>query len=169
MVYSPTPPGTSPESATGKGDQRATWLPPICSGNSSPTRVRSTSIWPTGRCTRRRAPPDENVATSKFLQAPGTSSGRFHIMLITTLQTLQARFAAACAQARDERELDAVRVAYLGRNGEVTTVRRSIGQLAADERPAAGKTINDAVERMEAVLREALDALAARRFDEELR
>jgi phenylalanyl-tRNA synthetase alpha chain len=90
-------------------------------------------------------------------------------MLTTTLENLQARLAAACAQARDERELDAVRVAYLGRNGEVTTVRRSIGQLAAGERPAAGKTINDAVEQMEQILRDALDALEARRFDEELR
>lgn len=89
-------------------------------------------------------------------------------MLTSTLDDLQARFAAACAQARDERELDAVRVAYLGRSGEVTNVRRSIGQLPADERPAAGKTINDAVERMEAVLVAEQQRLEARKFDAEL-
>lgn len=89
-------------------------------------------------------------------------------MLTSTLDDLQARFAAACAQARDERELDAVRVAYLGRSGEVTNVRRSIGQLPADERPAAGKTINDAVERMEAVLAAEQQRLEARAFEAEL-
>ena len=89
-------------------------------------------------------------------------------MLTSTLDDLQVRFAAACAQARDERELDAVRVAYLGRSGEVTNVRRSIGQLPADERPAAGKTINDAVERMEAVLAAERQRLEARAFEAEL-
>jgi phenylalanyl-tRNA synthetase alpha chain len=89
-------------------------------------------------------------------------------MLTSTLDDLQARFAAACAQARDERELDAVRVAYLGRSGEVTNVRRTIGALPNEERPAAGKTINDAVERMEAVLAAEQQRLEARAFEAEL-
>jgi phenylalanyl-tRNA synthetase alpha chain len=88
--------------------------------------------------------------------------------LATQLDELQQRFAAAIAQASDERALDAARVAYLGRSGEVTNVRRTIGALPPDERPAAGKTINDAVERMEGQLVLAAAALENRAFEADL-
>jgi phenylalanyl-tRNA synthetase alpha chain len=88
--------------------------------------------------------------------------------LATQLDELQQRFAAAIAQAPDERALDAARVAYLGRSGEVTNVRRTIGSLPPDERPAAGKTINDAVEKMEAQLLVAASALENRAFEADL-
>lgn len=88
--------------------------------------------------------------------------------LATQLDELQQRFAAAIAQAPDERALDAARVAYLGRSGEVTNVRRTIGALPPDERPAAGKTINDAVEKMEGQLVLAAAALENRTFEADL-
>ena len=88
--------------------------------------------------------------------------------LATQLDELQQRFAAAVAQAPDERALDAARVAYLGRSGEVTNVRRTIGALPPDERPAAGKTINDAVEKMEGQLVLASAALENRAFEADL-
>jgi phenylalanyl-tRNA synthetase alpha chain len=88
--------------------------------------------------------------------------------LDTQLDLLQKRFAAAIATASDERELDAARVAYLGRSGEVTTVRRTIGALAPGDRPAAGKIINDAVEAMEAKLLIAASALENRAFEADL-
>lgn len=69
--------------------------------------------------------------------------------LTDTLSTLESRFTEAVAHARDERELDALRIAFLGRSGEVTQLRRGIGALPPDERPDAGKVINAAVERME--------------------
>ncbi len=89
--------------------------------------------------------------------------------LQTKLADLRTRFIAALGAAADANEIDAVRVAYLGRNGEVTAVRRGIGQLPADERRDAGKTINDAVEAMEASLNGAVDALEERALDADLR
>ena len=38
--------------------------------------------------------------------------------------------------------LDAVRVAYLGKKGELTAQLKNLGQLPAEERPAAGQAIN---------------------------
>jgi phenylalanyl-tRNA synthetase alpha chain len=84
------------------------------------------------------------------------------------LEDLERRFETAASQARDERELDVVRVAYLGRSGEVTTIRRSIGQLPAAERPDAGKVINAVVERMETHLERATSMLENRAFESEL-
>ncbi len=75
--------------------------------------------------------------------------------LESTLAALTARFDEAVEAASDERALDEVRVAFLGRSGEVTTVRRGIGALPPPERPGAGKVINAAVEALEAKLGEA--------------
>ena len=84
------------------------------------------------------------------------------------LDELRAGFSDALNRAADESQIDAVRVAFLGRSGEVTTLRRSIGQLPAAERPTAGKIINAAVEAMETQLAASTDALEARAFDAEL-
>ncbi|HUA09450.1 MAG TPA: phenylalanine--tRNA ligase subunit alpha [Candidatus Acidoferrales bacterium] len=81
---------------------------------------------------------------------------------------MQSRFEAALATVADERELDNVRVAFLGRSGEVTALRRGIGQLPAAQRPEAGKLINVAVERMEKDLAIAQGRLENRAFDDDL-
>jgi phenylalanyl-tRNA synthetase alpha chain len=84
------------------------------------------------------------------------------------LRELQTRFESAVTAAGDERALDALRVEFLGRNGEVTLLRRGIGGLPADERPTAGKTINDVVELLEARLHDAQAAIEARSFASDL-
>jgi phenylalanyl-tRNA synthetase alpha chain len=75
--------------------------------------------------------------------------------LEATLDALTARFDAAVAAAPDAPALDEVRIAFLGRSGEVTAVRRGIGALPPGERPVAGKVINAAVEALEAKLAQA--------------
>jgi phenylalanyl-tRNA synthetase alpha chain len=89
-------------------------------------------------------------------------------MLSDHLTELRARFDAALSAAGDETALDAVRVRFLGRSGEITTLRRGIGQLAAEERPTAGKIINEAVAQMEAALAQAQAALESRKFEAQL-
>ncbi|MHB8147590.1 MAG: phenylalanine--tRNA ligase subunit alpha [Vulcanimicrobiaceae bacterium] len=88
--------------------------------------------------------------------------------LATRLNDLRTRFSSAVASAHDEPALDSVRVAYLGRSGEVTTLRRSIGQLPPNERPTAGKEINDAVEAMEGDLAVARSRIENRVFEADL-
>jgi len=50
--------------------------------------------------------------------------------------------------------LDTVRVAYLGKKGEITAQLKNLGQLPADERPAAGQAIN----RIKLEIQELLEA-----------
>lgn len=88
--------------------------------------------------------------------------------LAENLAELEQRFGTALAAAVDETTLESVRVLFLGRNGDVTKVRRSIGTLPASERRDAGKAINDAVAAMERRLDAAYAALEARGFAEEL-
>ena len=88
--------------------------------------------------------------------------------LTEKLQEFRRHFEADAAQAADERALESVRIAYLGRSGEVTKVRRIIGTLPPPQRPGAGKEINDAVAAMETRLEELRARLEARVFESEL-
>jgi phenylalanyl-tRNA synthetase alpha chain len=89
--------------------------------------------------------------------------------LASRLNEIAQRFATAIDAANDEQALESVRIAYLGRSGEVTGVRRAIGSLPAQERPEAGKVINEAVAAMEQRLQVAHETLESRRFDDELK
>jgi phenylalanyl-tRNA synthetase alpha chain len=84
------------------------------------------------------------------------------------LDDLHRRFGAAVATAGDTRALDAVRVEFLGRSGEVTVLRRDIGSLPAQDRPAAGKAINDVVAAMEEKLEQARARIEQRAVEDEL-
>jgi phenylalanyl-tRNA synthetase alpha chain len=88
--------------------------------------------------------------------------------LTDELSRLQERFDRAVEAAADDTALENVRVAYLGRNGEVTKVRRTIGTLSPQERPGAGKAINDAIAVMERRLAERQSRLESRAFEEDL-
>jgi phenylalanyl-tRNA synthetase alpha chain len=49
----------------------------------------------------------------------------------------------AIQTAQSVAALDELRVRYLGKKGEVTTLLKSLGKLSAEERPAAGERINE--------------------------
>ncbi len=84
------------------------------------------------------------------------------------LDALGARLEAALSEAADEAALDALRVRFLGRSGEITQVRRAIGTLPPAERPGAGKTINDAVARFEGLVAAASAELGRRALQAQL-
>ncbi len=88
--------------------------------------------------------------------------------LTADLAALAARLQDALGEAATAAALEEVRVGFLGRSGEMTKVRRSIGALPVAERPAAGKIINVAVADLEARIAAAARALDARQLDAEL-
>jgi phenylalanyl-tRNA synthetase alpha chain len=63
------------------------------------------------------------------------------------------------AAADDLAQLDAVRVAWLGRKGRVTEALRQLGQLPADERRTVGQHWNQVRQRLEAALEERVTVL----------
>ena len=84
------------------------------------------------------------------------------------LQALGARLEAALGDVRDGAALDDVRVRFLGRSGEITALRRAIGNLPPAERPEAGKIINAAVTGWEAIVASKADELQRRALDSQL-
>lgn len=75
------------------------------------------------------------------------------------LEELEAAATARLARAGSPADVEEVRVAYLGRRGELTLLLRSLSSLAAEERPEAGRLANEARARLEAALSEALARL----------
>src|SRR4051795_6757120 len=79
----------------------------------------------------------------------------------TRLEELRSEAEAAIAQARDAAALEDLRVHYLGRKSELTTVLRGIRELPAEQRGPVGKAANEARQTIEEVLelrREALES-----------
>ena len=68
------------------------------------------------------------------------------------LSELIEQAAAKIAAATDLAALDAVRVSYLGKKGELTARLKSLGQLPSDERAAAGQEINKAKQALQTAL-----------------
>jgi phenylalanyl-tRNA synthetase alpha chain len=77
------------------------------------------------------------------------------------LQELRSEAEAAIAQARDAATLEDLRVRYLGRKSELTTILRGIRDLTPEQRGPVGKAANEARVTIEQVLdlrREALES-----------
>ena len=78
------------------------------------------------------------------------------------MQALSALIDQAASEidaANDLAALDAVRVSYLGKKGELTARLKSLGKLPADERASAGQEINQAKQALQALLNKQREAL----------
>lgn len=63
--------------------------------------------------------------------------------------SLLAEALQAIDNSSDEKSLEALRVHYLGKKGSLTALLKSLGQLPAEERPAAGELINIAKQKVQ--------------------
>lgn len=77
----------------------------------------------------------------------------------TELDTLRADALARIHGATTDRALEELRVAYLGRNGQITKRLKSISTLPKEERPTAGASINAVKSAIETALEEQNEVL----------
>ena len=64
--------------------------------------------------------------------------------------------------AENSGTLEEIRVKYLGKKGELTTILRGMGSLSPEERPVVGKLVNEAKSEVEAKLEEAVKEIKER-------
>lgn len=81
------------------------------------------------------------------------------------LQELLKQAQAAVAGAEDVAGLEAARVRYLGKKGEITVLLRGLGALPAEQRPAAGDAINQARDLLLAAIETRRSALERKRLE----
>ncbi|MBQ5685425.1 MAG: phenylalanine--tRNA ligase subunit alpha, partial [Clostridia bacterium] len=75
------------------------------------------------------------------------------------LEQIRAEAEAAMENAASLQELDAVRVKYLGKKGELTAVLKTMGKLSPEERPIVGQMANEVRELIAADLEKRNDLL----------
>ena len=72
------------------------------------------------------------------------------------------------SKSNDLRSLDEVRVSFLGKKGELTTLLKSLGQMDPTERPKAGEAINQAKSVIQDAIEHRKSSLANSQLEEEL-
>ncbi len=68
----------------------------------------------------------------------------------------------------DDASLEAIRVKYLGKKGELTAVLRGMGQLTPEERPVVGQIVNEVRADIEDAIAKKKQALSAAALDAQL-
>ena len=66
-------------------------------------------------------------------------------------------------EASNSAALSDIRVKYLGKKGELTTILKSMGGLSKEERPIVGKMVNDVKKVVEEKLDAAINAIKERK------
>jgi phenylalanyl-tRNA synthetase alpha chain len=77
------------------------------------------------------------------------------------IEEIRVRAGEELARAATAADLEAIRVKYLGRNGEITQLLRSLASVPAAERPALGRRANELKTELEATVLERLETARA--------
>ncbi|SHE91492.1 phenylalanine--tRNA ligase subunit alpha [Caloramator proteoclasticus] len=78
------------------------------------------------------------------------------------LQQIKEEALLKLKECQNSQMLDELRVKYLGKKGELTTILRGMGQLSPEERPTVGKIANEVREEIEAAIEETLKQIKQR-------
>ena len=74
----------------------------------------------------------------------------------------------AIKNAKDAKELEEVRVQYLGKKGELTLILRSMGGISPEERPIIGSLVNQVRDELETKIEEGEKSFADKAIEERL-
>ena len=85
------------------------------------------------------------------------------------LAKIRSEALAAFENAADSAALDALRVQYLGKKGELTGVLKMMGKLSAEERPAMGQLANEVRAALEQAIEETSAKLAEAALEQQLK
>ncbi len=84
------------------------------------------------------------------------------------LEAIRKSALEAIEQAGAAEELEALRVKYLGKKGELTAVLKQMGKLSAEERPIIGQVANEVRSALENAIESARSRLAAAALEQRL-
>ena len=89
--------------------------------------------------------------------------------LIDRMEELKAEALSAVATAGTTKDLESVRVRYLGRSADLTEIKKGIRDLPLEDRKAVGGASNRVTKEIEAALEERVQKVAAAEREERLR
>ena len=85
------------------------------------------------------------------------------------INKLQAQALSEINSASDLKQLDQIRVDYLGKKGRLTEQLKLLGELPIEERPKAGQIINDIKAEIQQALESRKKALAGEKLEETIK
>lgn len=85
------------------------------------------------------------------------------------LQKIREAAVAAMDKAEDLTQLNEIRVAYLGKKGELTAVLKGMKEVAPEDRPAVGQMVNETREALEQKLEETKKKMEAKALEQRLK
>ena len=85
------------------------------------------------------------------------------------MQNLRETYLARISGAADQAALEEVRLAALGKKGEISLMMRELGRMTAEERQTTGKALNDLKDEIDTALRARKVALEDAALDERLK
>ncbi len=85
------------------------------------------------------------------------------------LEKIKSEARKKMEQAESLDQLNEIRVAYLGKKGELTTVLKSMKDVAPEDRPKVGQMVNDVRALLETTLEDTKNALAKRAREKKMR
>ncbi|RHZ97777.1 phenylalanine--tRNA ligase subunit alpha [Cereibacter sphaeroides] len=88
---------------------------------------------------------------------------------MTALDTLRGKYIEAISSAADEAALEEVRLAALGKKGEISLKMRELGQMSPEERQTIGAALNRLRDEIDASLRARKQGLADAALDARLK
>ena len=70
------------------------------------------------------------------------------------LKQIQQKALSAFQDAREIKDVDDLKVKFLGKKGELTAILKEMGKLSAEERPVIGQMANEVRQSIEKMLEE---------------
>ncbi|WP_457569884.1 phenylalanine--tRNA ligase subunit alpha [Desulfurobacterium sp.] len=90
-------------------------------------------------------------------------------MNLETLEKLKSKFIEELSKIENLKNLDELRVKYIGRKGEVTSLLKRIPELPPEERKSFGKACNELKKEIESLLQNKINDLKAKEKEERLK
>jgi phenylalanyl-tRNA synthetase alpha chain len=90
------------------------------------------------------------------------------IIMRDKIQLILSNAKKDLAEAKNLKELDDVRVKYLGKKGELTSVLKQLGTLSKEERPEVGKVVNEVRGEIEGLLESQKETLKIAELNQRL-
>ena len=84
------------------------------------------------------------------------------------LQEILRTATSEISAATNAQELDAARVKFLGKKGELTSILRGMGAVPPEERPLVGQMVNDVRASLEASIAQQNDRMKKAALEEKL-
>ncbi len=86
----------------------------------------------------------------------------------TKLEAIKTEALSVLANVNDEKELEAIRIQYLGKKGELTAILKQMGSLSPEERPIIGQLANKIRSEIEGQIDATSEALKTKAIDAKL-